>query len=301
MQGFKQFMAQEPPAFVRKAENPLLDIIQNTIKAIPAAEKILIELVDSLITESVSTSRLKEEVPYVLESDQFKAWVSSNFGDIKPITSFYGYTVKCGEDSCAYFFTKNYIFKFLGGRSAGKEFTIAQSVQGRLKLVPIVKTVEFEFTGSGDNFMCVVMKKVDEQAAQLNESVRTAASMVSDVMYTLQSKVEENPEIPINYIRKRLTVKYIMKDYVESPFNRGVNYESVEKAVTDLMNTIRVVYKKSGYLVGADLASARNVGLTKSDKVMIFDYGRPDKHPPMALATKRPEDNYVEIPEKMPR
>lgn len=301
MQGFKQFMAQEPSALVRKAENPLLDIIQNTIKAIPEAEKILIALVDSLITESISTSRLLEQVPHVLESDQFKSWTSSNFGDVKPIYGPFGYLVKCGEDSCAYFFTKNYIFKFLGGKSAGKEYTIAQSVQGRLKLVPIVKTVEFEFTGSGDNFMCVVMKKVNEQAAQLNQSVKIAASMVADVMYTLQTTVESEPEISINYIRKRLTVRYIMKDYVESPFNKGVNYESVEKAVTDLMNTIRVVYKKSGYLVGADLANARNVGLTKSDKVMIFDYGRPDKHPPMALATKRPEDNYVEIPEKMPR
>lgn len=296
MQGFKQFMTQQPPAFLKKAENPFLDTIQNTIKAIPEAEKILIQIVDELITESVSTMRLKYEVPHVLESDQFKSWVSSNFGNIKPMYGSSGYIVKCGEDSCAYFFTKNYIFKFLGGKSAGKEYTIAQSIQGKLKIVPIVKTAEFEFTGSNDNFLCIVMKKVDEQAAQLNKAVREAASLVSENMYVLQHKVEKNPETPIEYIRKRLTVKYMMKHYSGS-----ITYDLVEKAVTDLMNTIKIVYKKSGYLIGADLQNARNVGLTKSDKIMIFDYGRPDKHPLMAATTEKPASNYIEIPENMPR
>ena len=193
----------------------------------------------------------------------------SKYG-IKPLGEPPPYSKSCGKDSCAYFFTKNYVIKFLGGSKPYKEFKIAESVQGRLGVVPIVEAFSLELPEKDSIEYVVVMKKLNDDFFAISESVKYAASLVSSIMYNLQVLVEKKPDIPIDYIRRRLSLAYMIR-------NENVS-EEVKMAIKDLVRVIRLVYDKSGYLFGADFEHGRNVGISPKGKVMTFDYGRPDLH-----------------------
>ena len=278
MIGFKEFFDDSTrispsvgQAIVSKAENPALEIIQGTLAALPKAENILLKMYNDLIKESYFSRQLVIDViENVLETDTFKNYVKTNFGDIKPENGDWGYKHSCGDDSCAFFFTGGYVFKFLGGKKSHQEYEISKSVLGS-KLFPIKDVVEFD-TSSGDAFYCVVMKKLDTENRDFPSVVRKAASLVANSLYVLQSKVEDNPNTPVQSIKNRLTPRYIMRDY------SGDNEELVQEAVIALLRIIRRIYKNSGYLVGADIEGGRNIGLTKKNRIMIYDLGRPDRH-----------------------
>jgi hypothetical protein len=48
-------------------------------------------------------------------------------------------------------------------------------------------------------------------------------------------------------------------------------------------------------LFGADLKSGRNIGMSSSNKIMVFDYGRPDAHPEKQKELEKIEPKTVYI------
>lgn len=285
MIGFKEFFNQ---AIVAKAESPALEIIQGTLKAVPKATEILLKMVRELVKESYFSRQLVIDViENILETDSFKNYVKTNFGDIKPEHGAWGYKHSCGDDSCAFFYTGGYVFKFLGGTKSHQEYEISKSVMGS-KLFPIKDVVEFD-TPKGDAFYCVVMKKLDTDVKDMESWVKEAADLVSNTLYFLQSKVENNPNIPVQSIKNRLTPRYIMTGY------SGDNEELVREAVIALLRIIRRVYINSGYLVGADTEGGRNIGLTKKKRIMIYDLGRPDRHELAYKDVAKKPDKIIEV------
>lgn len=207
-----------------------------------------------------------EEAQKIFNSPEFKTRISK-YG-IEPIHRNFGYSRSCGQDSCAYFFTKKYVVKILGGKKDYQEFNIAKSVAGRLRIVPIVEA--FEMDVEDDVCYLVIMRELQTDFFQLSKSITTAASIIADAMWYLQDLVEKKPNIPVEYIRRKLSFNSI---------TRGEQIDEATKvAIKDLLKVIKLVYDKSGYLFGADFNGGRNVGLSPKGKVMTFDYGRPDIH-----------------------
>lgn len=273
MKGFKEYFDTNPPALIAKAENPLAEQLSQLSKAVVYAKNYLLNLFENIIKESWQSNQLYADiVDNVIGSDEYKNYIKQNFRDIKPQETFFGYKKSCGEDSCAIYYTNDYIVKFLGGRGAYKEFKISQAVAGQLNLFPIIDAVEFDSEATGKAYYCVVMKTLITDAYKIKSHIREAADLVGGSVESLQYEVEKNPNLSIKYIKRKLTVKEILKEY------RDVTPE-IESATKDLIKIIKTVYEKSGYLVGADIQHARNIGLTEKGKIMIYDYGRPDEHP----------------------
>ena len=275
MKGFKEYFDANPTAIVAKADNPLASQLAELGKAVKSAKNYLLNLIENIIKESWQSNQLYADiVDNVIGTNEYKNYIKQNFGNIKPQETFFGYKKSCGEDSCAIYYTNDYIVKFLGGRGAYREFNISQAVAGQLNLFPIIDAVEFNHEITGEVYYCVVMKTLITDYSKMASYVREAADLVGGTVHNLQYEVEKNPNLSINYIRQNLTVKKMLEDY------RDVTPE-IESTTKDLVKIIKTVYEKSGYLVGADIQQGKNIGFTKKGKIMIYDYGRPDEHPIM--------------------
>lgn len=280
MKGFKEYFDTNPPAIIAQAENPLAEELSQLSKAVVLARNYLLNLVETIIKESWQSNRLYADiVDNVIGSDEYKNYIKQNFGDIKPQETFFGYKKSCGEDSCAIYYTDDYIVKFLGGRGAYREFKIAQAVAGQLSMFPIIDAVEFDHETTGEAYYCVVMKTLITDHNKMSSYIREAADLVGGTVHNLQYEVEKNPNLSIKYIKEKLTVKEMLKGYMDVT-------PEIKKATKDLVKIIKTVYEKSGYLVGADIQHGRNIGFTEKGKIMIYDYGRPDEHPIMKKKIK---------------
>jgi hypothetical protein len=218
-----------------------------------------------------SVSHLKADVEQnIINNPKFIQHIQK-YGDIQPRKNgVYGYASMCGKDSCAFFYTNKFVIKFLGGRKSHHEYKIAAAIKGKLKLVPIIDAFSLEMLKTEEVQYVVVMREIDTDVYHISSAIKEAANIVSGVMSNLQTLVENKPEIPIEYIRRRLSVAYMI---------RGSNVkDETKEAIRDLVRVIRLVYDKSGYLFGADFEQSRNIGINKKGKPTTFDFGRPDKH-----------------------
>ena len=262
---FKKFIEEmENAPIVVRAENPASQMLSDALKYIQSATNYLLQL--SITNESVSSGfvwRLEQ----IMENDKFQEYIKSQFGNIHPRTSgLGGYLHSCGQDSCAFYYTNKIIVKFLGGSNPEKEFNIAKSVKGMLKLFPILDAFEIEIYGYNQYVM--VMKELSTKYSGLIEK---ASTTLSGWVHHLQDLVEKKPHISTEWVRKRLTLKYILH-------KSGPVDPDTADAIHDIMRIIRTVYDKSGFVIGADLAHGRNLGTTPSHKIMIYDYGRATPH-----------------------
>lgn len=238
---------------------------KSLIDATNKAEQYLLNVLSSNLLEGAY--HLQREVKDIfLSNRKFLDWVKNKF-NAQPIKQGGWLVVDCGTDSCACFFTNNIVVKFLGGKSDHKEFAIAKAIKGKLKIAPVLDTLEINFNDT--SYYVVVMKKLDTDFYHLSSNVKYASHIVAYNLHNLQVLVEKNPKVPIEYIRRRLTLKYMLK-------NEERNQELID-AMKDLVRMIRVIHKTSGYLVGADF-EGRNIGLSDTGRVQSFDFGRADKH-----------------------
>ena len=274
---FREYLKQEellnPPAIVRRAESPTVQMLRDALKYVEQAKDYLLKIVSSISVNEVSSNFAWNMIERFIENDQFNDYLKSKFGNIRPTSKSGSYDYACGMDSCAFFYTKDYVVKFIGGVYADREFAIANAVKGQLSIVPIVDAFEAELQSEGHIQQVVVMKRLKTGFYDIPRSVETAANAISRVIYNLQEVVERNPDLTVEYVRKRLTLAYILHKV-------GHLDENVANAVNDIMKIIRFVYDKSGMVLGADIRGGRNIGIMRgaTNKVMIFDYGRPAKH-----------------------
>ena len=273
---FKEYLKQEellnPPAIVRRAENPTVQILRDALKYVEQAKDYLLKIVSSVSVNEVSSNFAWNMIERFIENDQFNDYLKAKFGNIRPTSKSGSYDYACGMDSCAFFYTKDYVVKFIGGNYADREFAIANAVKGQLSIVPIVDAFEAELQTEGYIQQVVVMKRLQTGFYDIPQSVTKAANAISGVIYNLQEIVERNPDLTVEYVRKRLTLAYILHKV-------GHLDENVANAVKDIMKIIRFVYDKSGMVLGADISGGRNIGMSdRTNKVMIFDYGRPSPH-----------------------
>lgn len=273
---FKEYLQKEelmnPPAIISKAQNPTLQILQDALKYVEQAKNYLLKIVSSVSVNEVSSNFAWDMMDKFVGNDQFNDYLKSKFGNIRPTSKSGGYVYACGMDSCAFFYTRDYVVKFLGGNYADREFAIANAVKGQLNIVPIIDAFEVEVQNEGYIQQVVVMKKLETGFYDIPQSITKAANYISGVIYDLQEVVERNPELSVEYVRKRLTLAYILHKI-------GHLDENVASAVKDIMRIIRFVYDKSGMVMGADIRGGRNIGMAGGvNKVMIFDYGRPSPH-----------------------
>ena len=57
-----------------------------------------------------------------------------------------------------------------------------------------------------------------------------------------------------------------------------MHHESLRTAVKDLVRVVRMIYDKTGMLVGADWGNNRNVGETPKGRPSPYDFGRANYH-----------------------
>jgi uncharacterized protein YkvS len=140
----KEEILDEPPAIVRRAQSPVAQMLKDALKHIVSAKNYLLQVAQIGNISEVTSGFAWEMIEKIVENDNFKEYLTTNFGNIRPKYSAGEYIYNCGQDSCAFFYTQDYVVKFLGGPKPDLEFKIAQAVKGQLKLVPIVDAVEVE-------------------------------------------------------------------------------------------------------------------------------------------------------------
>lgn len=276
---FKEWLELNPPAIVRSInqDSGITANLSKLQKWITNSKEYLLKAIN--IYKLEASSLLRNEVEnIILPNPKFQQYIKSKFGDINPINArFGGYLNSCGQDSCAYFYTNKYIIKFLGGRKSHQEYEIALAIKGELKLVPVIDAFEIEVTSSESVTYVIVMRELRTDVYSVGMAIIEAANIVSGTVHSLQELVERKPDIPVDYIRKRLSVSYMLRDTNKIDPN-------VKAAVVDLIKVLRLVYDKSGYLFGADWSQGRNIGVRfrglapDRRKPMPFDFGRPDIH-----------------------
>jgi hypothetical protein len=284
----KEEILDEPPAIVRRAQSPVAQMLKDALKHIVSAKNYLLQVAQIGNISEVTSGFAWEMIEKIVENDNFKEYLTTNFGNIRPKYSAGEYIYNCGQDSCAFFYTQDYVVKFLGGPKPDLEFKIAQAVKGQLKLVPIVDAVEVEIVDESKIQYVVIMKKLKTDFFLMPRYIIEAANLVSSIVHDLQNLVERRPETSVEYVRKRLSLAYIIH-------KTGNLDENLADSVKDLMRIIRLVYDKSGMLFGADLKSGRNIGMSSSNKIMVFDYGRPDAHPEKQKELEKIEPKTVYI------
>lgn len=200
---------------------------------------------------------------YVLPSKEFQAYFKP-YGQLKQQGRWY--VKSCGQDGCAYFTDTDNVVKF---SSDYKEFKIANAVKGNVKILPILDAVEWEIEDH-DEFLCsVVMKKVNTDA--VSYAVREAADTVAATCHRLQILVSKKPHTPEEYVRRRLSLAYMLRHTERKT-------PEVVAALKDFVRVLRLIYEKSGIIVGADWENGRNFGMSRKMRVQPFDFGRGDRH-----------------------
>lgn len=196
------------------------------------------------------------------------------------------YNKSCGKDGCAYFCSGRKVIKF---SADANEFRIANAVKGNLKIVPIVDAVEWDIEAEESVLYSILMNELSTDFYTVTASIHEAANIVSGVANQLQVLVSKKPEISMEYIRKRLSVGYMIREM------SSVRPEVVD-AIRDLVRVLRLIYDKSGVLVGSDWENGRNYGVTKKMRVQPFDFGRGDLHKKAADQIDLPPTNYKVVP-----
>lgn len=193
----------------------------------------------------------------------------------------WGYQNSCGQDGCAYFFSNRVVVKF---SYDAREMEIAERVAGLLRRVPIMDAFEIEIQEKGSVLYAIVMREL-ETGSRMDENYTEAYSIFAAVLDRLMDLVYKKPDIPVEYIRKRLSLAYMTREGGVSRKTRAY--------LEDLIRAVRAVYIRSGYLLGADWES-HNLGMTRSGKVQPYDFGRSYDHPPArAMAAARDRKTLV--------
>jgi hypothetical protein len=269
---FKEWLDEKyeinPPAIVQQAEHPASRELKELQKAIDQTIKIIDNILNIFsFNETASYWISKEVEDYVIPNKDFQEYLANNF-KASLNSNGIGYPKSCGEDGCAYFCSNKIVIKFSRDH---KEFDIANRVKGNLKLLPILDAVEWEIEETESVVYSITMKELITDVFQISKSMRAAGNLVAGTCYQLQTLVNRKPYISTEYVRKRLSVAYMLKDSM-------IADESVKDAIRDFVRVLRLIYDKSGMLVGADWENGRNYGLSPKKKVMPFDLGRPDIH-----------------------
>ena len=284
MEGFKQFVAQNPP-IVRSVEHDLIRELKMLKTAVNDAVKFIEKMLGELQLEAAR--HVKADVDdYVMPSPQFLQYMLENF-KAKPIRSsglYNTYKTACGEDGCAYFMTNKIVVKF---SEDAKEMNIAERVAGILSRIPIIAAFEVEIVQKESIIYAIVMRELSS-LKDLRYGYYEAARLFTNALDTLTDVIYKKPETSVDYIRRRLSIGYIIR-------SEGTIHPDTRSYLEDLVRAIRAVYARSGYLLGTDW-SPRNLGATSKDRLQPFDFGRATEHPVATINAKKIERKTLVIP-----
>lgn len=236
-------------------------ILTGIIAAIPKIKAFLLESIQLNINESSGGNVTSRAEKYILSNKVFVRWLSKYGELIKKDDS---YAKSCGLEACAYYCTNDIVVKISEDH---KEMDIANKIRGKLNIVPVVDAVEIEVGDDNSISYAIVMARLEVDILPVH--VNEAAKILIETCYYLMDKVYENQNISSENIRRRLSLAYFSR-------NKDVD-EKVLLCLGDMVRMVKLVYVKSGYLLGADW-STNNMGTTGSGKVQAFDYGRSIVH-----------------------
>lgn len=269
MLGFKDYMGQQSvPAIVKPSEqSQILQELRSLKQGVAQAFAFIRRMLGGLFTEG-SARHVKAEVDYyIIGSFEFTRYMEENHkARPKSMIRGSGFQHSCGEDGCAYFFTNQIVVKF---SNDSKEMKIAESVAGLLKRVPIISAFEIEVEETESVTYAVVMRELDTSMQDIESGYHDAFLIFTGVIDRLMELIKNRPEIPVEYIRKRLSMAYMSREEYIDP--ETVPY------LEDLVRAVRAVYIRSGFLLGADW-SDRNLGATSRGRLQPFDFGRSYMH-----------------------
>jgi hypothetical protein len=190
-----------------------------------------------------------------------------------------------GNEGVAFFFQNNIIAKVCFLNSTTKEmFQVACKLKGKLHLVPVIDCFRVQFSTKDEwtnkeykNLLkpVIVMKQIDADSPRYDETIKSTYDKLSKYLETLVHNLQQNKlQNPDQEIQTAMTIAGIKSKDVE------LNADE-EKIAEDFFVIMREIYHQTGYVLGGDMKSAKNIGLDRdTNKLMPFDLGLGHLHKP---------------------
>lgn len=178
--------------------------------------------------------------------------------------------------------------KFIIAHGGGAEFKIANGMKGH-HLVPVLHTfklVHHNFDGYPLTLYGFVTKRliatgiesyianIQEIATEFEELIDSFESDVHDKTISWSAIPYEEPADASKIKIKKTEINKLFKNLQKSFAERSV---SDQKTATELLNIIKTIYEKTGFIFGRDFSAGfgaiSNIGITSKREIQPYDFG----------------------------